>query len=315
MAVGQLVDDTYELNVPEPVGKVTSLLSRLHQHTKRNGPIIVGFDFPIGVPSSYARHAGIDHFIDVLSQFGTGRWGSFYEIAGRPNEISVYRPFYPFRPGGASQGHLTKALGVTNIRELLRTCELGNTTRHNACALFWTLGAQQVGRGAIVGWRDVIAPALRDSSQGVAVWPFHGGLDDLLENRQYVIVETYPAEACLHVGLTPPGTRWGKRHPMDRQSMGKALLTCGKRSSVFFRKKLEEAVLDGFGPGESGEDPFDAVLGLISMIEVILGHRTEGAPTAPAIRDVEGWIFGMTKHSLKRHSPDMETRTNACSTL
>jgi hypothetical protein len=132
----------------------------------------------------------------------------------------------------------------------------------------------------------------------VAVWPFHGRLDDLLKDRQYVIVETYPAEACLHLGLMPPGRGWSKRRPADRQSLGKVLLKCADRRSLLFTKKLEAEILGGFGPKESGEDPFDAVLGLMSMTEVLLGDRPEGAPITPAIREIEGWILGMPLRSL-----------------
>jgi hypothetical protein len=293
MAIGKLAGNNYELGVPEPVGEVASLLSRLRQRANGNGPIMVGFDFPIGLPSSYAKRAGIARFLDILPQFGMGRWESFYAIATSPSEISVYRPFYPFRPGGTQQMHLINALGVASIDELLRTCELSNAARGNACVLFWALGAQQVGRGAIVGWRDVITPALKESPKTVAVWPFHGRLDDLLQGRQTVIVETYPAEACLHLGLTPPGRGWSKRRQADRQRMGKILLKWRMRRGVLIKKKLEAAIRDGFGPGESGEDPFDAVLSLMSMTEVLLDHRAEVEPAAPAIREVEGWILGM----------------------
>lgn len=54
-----------------------------------------------------------------------------------------------------------------------------NSGRNAACPLFWTLGANQVGKGAIIGWRDVLSPALHDD-KGVFLWLFDGFLDDLL---------------------------------------------------------------------------------------------------------------------------------------
>jgi len=51
-------------------------------------------------------------------------------------------------------------------------------------------------------------------------------------------------------------------------------------------------IRDGFGTAEAGEDAFDAVLGLMSMIEVLLDHRSDGVPSIGNIRDIEGWIFG-----------------------
>jgi hypothetical protein len=34
------------------------------------------------------------------------------------------------------------------------------------------------------------------------------------------------------------------------------------------------------------------MIGLMAMIEVVLGHRADGCPNEPTIRTVEGWIFG-----------------------
>ena len=102
MAVGRLTGATYELDAPEPVGQVASLLSRLQQRAINHEPFIVGFDFPIGVPAAYAQCSGIERFLDELQKFGTGRWSTFYNVAISPGEVSPCRPFYPFRPGGTS---------------------------------------------------------------------------------------------------------------------------------------------------------------------------------------------------------------------
>ena len=51
----------------------------------------------------------------------------------------------------------------------------------------------QVGKAAIIGWRDVLAPALLDGGP-VSLWPFDGALPSLLVPGNVVIAETYPAE-------------------------------------------------------------------------------------------------------------------------
>ena len=127
---------------------------------------------------------------------------------------------------------------------------------------------------------------------GVSVWPFQGELDELLWTSRCVIVETYPAEACLRLGLTPPGRGWSKQRQADRRCQGKLLLTWAYRRRVKISERLAGAIRDGFTAEDSGEDPFDAVLGLMSMTEVLLGHRAHGAPAEPAVRAIEGWIFG-----------------------
>jgi len=76
---------------------------------------------------------------------------------------------------------------------LLRRCERGGNGQKEACCLFWTLGGNQVGKAAIIGWRDVLALALRDASP-VSLWPFDGSLPSLLVLGNAVIAETYPAE-------------------------------------------------------------------------------------------------------------------------
>jgi len=63
---------------------------------------------------------------------------------------------------------------------------------------------------------------------------------------------------------------------------------------VILSDRLKDGLRIGFGADRKGEDRFDAVVGLMSMAEVLLGHRTDGRPTDPNLRGVEGWIFGQT---------------------
>jgi len=55
---------------------------------------------------------------------------------------------------------------------------------------------------------------------------------------------------------------------------------------------LVEQIQSGFGDGPDGEDPFDAVVGLLLMIDVVLNYRSEGVPQHDVVRRIEGWIFG-----------------------
>jgi hypothetical protein len=51
-------------------------------------------------------------------------------------------------------------------------------------------------------------------------------------------------------------------------------------------------MLNGFGAGGEGEDPFDAIAGLCGMIEVADGRRAEAPDLAANVRRREGWILG-----------------------
>ncbi len=148
----------------ENAGDARTLLARLRAAAGEKGCVLVGFDFPIGLPLAYAQKNGITGFIEFLTSNTQEDWREFFNVASLPEEISQRRPFYPHRPGSARQIHLLDALGMEHMDQLRRTCELGSSTRRPACPLFWTMGGQQVGKAAIHGWRDVLIPALLDTS-------------------------------------------------------------------------------------------------------------------------------------------------------
>ena len=79
----------------------------------------------------------------------------------------------------------------------------GTSWKAACCALFWTLGGQQVGKAAISGWTQVLAPALRrlGDNPSISIWPFSGCLADLLQPGSTVLAETYPAEYYAHLGV------------------------------------------------------------------------------------------------------------------
>ena len=284
-------DHSFRVEAPQQVGNLNDFFHRL-MFQAGHGTVVAGFDFPIGLPIAYAKLAGITDFVQGLVNFGKGSWSEFYKIARKPAEISIRRPFYPLRPGGTSHKQLYNALNLTNMNSLRRVCERKTSLRRSASPLFWTLGVQQVGRAAIVGWRDLIAPALNDESLPISIWPFHGPFIDLINRRQIIIVESYPAEACLHIGLIPPGRGWSKRSHLDRKRLSNKLFEWIGKRNVCPSPILENEVRSGFGAAKDGEDRFDSVIGLFSMLETVLGYRATGEPKLSCIRSVEGWIFG-----------------------
>ena len=282
-----------------------------------HGSILLGFDFPIGLPMRYAEKVGLTNFRTALPLFGEGEWASFYQPARSPDQISLHRPFYPAKPGGARQKFLIEGLGVENIQDLRRVCEFAHPGRRAAAPLFWTMGAQQVGKAAISGWRDVIGPAMRDPHEELFLWPFDGALDELLEGGSLVIAETYPGEIYqalklhfpsptelkLGFGEPTPIRKSGKRSQAGRRWNAVALMNWSKSARVQLDPQLEALIQDGFGPGPKGEDPFDTTVGLFGMINVLSGFQPEWTPSlqssgAEAIREVEGWILGQVEGPL-----------------
>ena len=278
----------YWVRAPEPVGPLETWIGRLAAGGTR---VLVGVDFPIGLPLAYAQRAGVASLLDVLPAFGRGRWDRFYDIAEHPGEISPARPFYPYRPGGTERAHLVEGLGLDSFDDLLRECDRPSLGRRAAGALFWTMGAQQSGRGAIAGWRDVLAPALQSGT--ARLWPFDGDLDRLLHEPGVVVAEAYPADAALRLGLPAPGRGWSKRRQTDRAAHAARLISWAEQHAVVLSPVTERAIRSGFGAAATGEDAFDALLGLFGMLDVVAGGAPTGYPPDPLVRATEGWILGM----------------------
>jgi len=70
--------------------------------------VLIGFDFPIGVPEAYATNIQLFNCADFLGCLGRPPYERFFDVAQAPHEISLQRPFYPSRPGGTNQMQLLK---------------------------------------------------------------------------------------------------------------------------------------------------------------------------------------------------------------
>jgi hypothetical protein len=254
--------------------------------------VLAGFDFPIGVPATFGKKTGFSNFPEALDEFGSGEWSQFFCVADRLEDISLRRPFYPETyPQGRRQDHLLNALRVQSMDDLRRACERKTPGgRRAACSVFWTLGGNQVGKAAIDGWQSVIQPALH---RGARLWPFHGRLDELSRLPGCVLCETYPQEAYSHVDVSlPRGRGRGKRNQEDRRKAGALLISWADERGVSLDGNTRKEVLDGFGPKKSGEDPFDAFVGLLGMINVADRRQDEGSTPTTDVIEWEGWILG-----------------------
>lgn len=286
--------DRYRVSAPISVGSLRDFVPGLLQRAGSR-KVLIGFDFPIGLPVAYAERVQEPDFVDFLLRLGTPPYDRFFDVARGQQEISVWRPFYPHRPGGTKQVHLLDALGLKKIDDLFRQCERASASRGQASPLFWTLGAKQVGKAAICGWRDVICPLLRESREKVAIWPFDGELSSLVESAPCVIGETYPAEACVQLGLPAPGKGWSKAAQADRVVKCRVIARQAEEDNVALTGTLGSQLGEGFGSGSNGEDQFDAFVGLIAMLRVARGFRLSGVPSASVVRKIEGWILGQTQ--------------------
>jgi hypothetical protein len=158
------------------------------------------------------------------------------------------------------------------------------------------MGAQQVGKAAISGWRQILTPGLLDPALDLAIWPFSGQLAELLHPGRVIVAETYPAEYYADVLSDPASptrsTRFSKRDQQSLQQLAPQILVWAEAHNLELDAGLLEAIRGGFGPPFAGEDAFDATIGLFGMLSVILGYRPPGEPNNDDTRRVEGWILG-----------------------
>jgi hypothetical protein len=230
-------DERYIAWEPTPVGDPTKLMENLKSAVGDTGIGFAGFDFPIGVPVHFAERARIAKFRELLPELGKGEWSQFYSVCDTPEQVSTYRPFYPNggykgrRKADLFQGH-----GVPTLEPLLRRCELGGNGQRQACCLFWTLGGNQVGKAAIIGWKDVLVPALRNGS-AVRLWPFDGSLQSLFVPGALVVSETYPAECYGWFSDRPLGS---KRDSENRKKFSALLLGWAGINNVIIEDGLKK---------------------------------------------------------------------------
>lgn len=279
--------ESWTVTAIEPVGPTPAFVADLLKAAVSRR-VLAGFDFPIGLPRSYGARTGEPDFSAFLRGIGTGRWERFSDVAKHADEISLERPFYPARSlKGVTRDELIRGLGVGSFDDLFRRCERGTVTRRAACPIFWTLGGQQVGKGALSGWVEVVKPA---QAGGASVWPFDGSLDDLTARPGLVIAETYPAEAYGHVGVRFAQAE-SKTSQSHRRSKAEAFHAWAEAHDVKLAAPVRALIDDGFGNGKSGEDQFDALAGLLGMIEVADRRRPASDPAGPT-DPWEGWIIG-----------------------
>jgi hypothetical protein len=194
-------DAGWQVTPPRPVGDTRAFVDELFTAV---GPVLAGFDFPIGVPAAYGQLTGLADFPAALEVFGHEEWAEFFVVAETPQQVSRTRPFYPLASiRGSKQPHLPRGLGIASIDALRRQCEHATPARA-ACPLFWTLGGNQVGKAAISGWQEVIVPGRR---HGARLWPFDSTLSELALAGIPVLAETLSCGGLRLGGGGPRGKK------------------------------------------------------------------------------------------------------------
>ena len=288
VAVARRSGRVWRLAAPQPVGEVAGFLTRLRGEAA-GGAVALGVDMPIGLPRAYAAQLDERDFPHFLSVVATRP--AFFQVCATLGEVRPDRPFYPARGvAGMTRAAHAMALGLGGAAGLSRACDRATAERPAGAPLFWTLGANQSGKAAIAGWRDMLLPALA-SGEDLRLWPFEGTFRSLLSPGAVAIAEAYPAEALRHLGIRLAGS---KRRQADRAAVGPALREAMHALGAGADESLIAALADGFGADAAGEDRFDCVLGVLCVLNVLAGNRPDMAPEDAWIQRWEGWVLGQT---------------------
>jgi hypothetical protein len=295
VAVARQAAGAWRLSAPVAVGEIALFIDRLRRDASGQATAL-GIDMPLGLPRAYAaRRPEVDfpHFLKTLANRP-----EFFRVCASVAELTLDRPFYPVHgERGMTRAAHAAALGFDGAAALSRACDRATMERPAGAPLFWTLGANQTGKAAITGWREMLAPALADD-EPIRLWPYQGPFRELLDPATVTIGETYPAEALRHLGLRLIGS---KRRRSDRAAVGASLRAAMDRLEVQPEPDLAVAIETGFGSEATGEDRFDCTLGVLCVLNVLAGHRPDTCPDDPWIKHWEGWVLGQTALRLNRN--------------
>jgi alkylated DNA nucleotide flippase Atl1 len=230
--------------------------------TLREGFVLVAFDAPIGVPSSYLDAARTilnmedrTTFVDWLP-IALGRAG-FCDPVRNPEDWSPARPFFQVQAGEGGRKMFEVAAAAYGI-DLWRGIE--KETRGNSVFAFGLPG--QVAPAAQALWRELVAAL----DTGVAIWPFDGSLEELAARRSVIACEIYPRAAY--------GTALGAALPARQRSIAKtkpevrAVEVASLKGAEWVRTWEVEIEPDALAV--ESEDHFDALMTAAAVLRLTL---------------------------------------------
>lgn len=194
-------DGDFSASGPERIDNPGQLISSLRDRVLPRGAILVGFDFPIGLPASYASSVRVCDFPSVLPTLGkTPFWNELNEIARTHQEIRPHRPSLPPLPRWHQASAPARRSGCGSARRPPQKMRQGASRQETRVSVLLDLRGA-AGRAATSGWCEVLAPALQQDPNHFFVWPFGGGSIERLQAGSVVVAETYPAEYYRHLGV------------------------------------------------------------------------------------------------------------------
>ena len=279
------IDERSVQRVPGNDWSLHSVLNEARQRLSR-GPVLVTFDLPLGVPKSYALAVGSmlglkrpTNFLTILQ--ATASAPKFFEETTDPSDWRLTRPFFAVPPSKRGFKLYRDAAAKHGV-ELYRTID--RLTRANS--LFVKSGIPgSVGSAACALWAELAEHlSLR---RDFAVWPFEGGLAELIASLPIVLAEIYPRAAYATALLDSPA---GGRPRLKIAKTDKDTRTQAVHALLATNWMSRSGVqVSGLESAQNNEDDFDACVTAAALLRCVLEDLPLCSPRATRI---EGGMLG-----------------------
>jgi hypothetical protein len=261
-----------------------------------NGPVLVAFDVPFGVPESYLAAAeAIPHwkspqsFLQLLQL--TWSMPCFFEATSNSANWKIEQPFFavPGRKGGLTSYIQAAARYGIHLRR-----KIDQQTK--AKSLFIKSGIPgSAGSAACSLWAE-LGPLLHNTSRNFAVWPFEGDLASLLRSFPIVLGEMYPRAAYATALSSQPVPL---RAPMSLAKTDANVRQSAIASLTAAHWLHDHKVrVEDLSSAQSSEDDFDACITAAALLRCQLERVPFCGPWQKTDR-IEGGILGSASINLQ----------------
>ena len=250
--------------------------------------VLIGVDAPIGLPVAYARAAGIDRFLPWLRRAdGAGSRA----VVPRRGESGGHRCGPTLLPAAAGRGASCPPGGGSRPVVVRRP----PPRLRPLAAVGPTRGVAVLDDGRQPG-RQGCGDAVGRSRQRP------GGAGVALRRRPRGPGSRAAGRSSPRPTRPPSAGTWAWRGARVRASAVRPIASAAPRPwpappddwAWSSRRTSRAALHDGFGAASTGEDAYDAFVGLLGVVNVLRGGRSAGPPPgAPHATTVEGWILGV----------------------
>jgi hypothetical protein len=229
--------------------------------------VLLGFDAPLGVPTSFWHAAvgkgtpkGPQHFAEWLEEVAKER--GFFQPAESPARWSLARPFFKVAAGRGALGQFEAVMRRQGIASR-RSVEEASGGK----SVFIVSGIPgSVGSSSVDIWRGL--GTLRPASR-VRMWPFDGPLQPVPADKRVTVAEIYPRLAyCVALDGSLSGKKGSEATRRD---------AIARLQSAEWVRSFGVSILDT-ECAIASDDAFDALVTAAALLRCVLEGRSLSDP-------------------------------------